>query len=204
MLSELYVPYRTHSLKLCPSNITSSLRAGWKWSLALTPYGEVWREGRRMFTRYFHPGNTEVYRTTQVEFLYKMLPRLLNDPENFLSITRQYVSQLVINLNLKEYSVSAVGGIAISLAYGLDIKETDDPHVKRAEKAMKSIEDITGSGTYLVDIFPILRYVPSWVPGATFQKEAKIYRQLQEDSLHSPFEDTVKNIVRLIYKMSFR
>ena len=198
MLSELYVPYRTHSLKLCPSNITSSLRVGWKWSLALTPYGEVWREGRRMFTRYFHPGNTEVYKTTQVEFLYKMLPRLLNDPENFLSITRQYVSQLVINLNLKEYSVSAVGGIAISLAYGLDIKETDDPHVKRAEKAMKSIEDITGSGTYLVDIFPILRYVPSWVPGATFQKEAKIYRQLQEDSLHSPFEDTVKNIVSLI------
>ena len=57
-----------------------------------------------MFTQYFHPGNAGVYKTTQVEFLYKMLPRLLNDPENFLSITRQYVSQLVINLNLKEYN----------------------------------------------------------------------------------------------------
>jgi hypothetical protein len=67
------------------------------------PYGEVWRESRRMFTQYFHPGNTEVYKATHVEFLYKMLPRLLKDPENFSSIIRQYVSQLVINLNLKEY-----------------------------------------------------------------------------------------------------
>ena len=101
MLKELYVPYRTHSLNLCPSNITSSLRAGWKWSLAIMPYGEAWRERRRMFTHYFHPGNTEVYKATQVEFLYKMLPRLLKDPDNFLSITRQYVAQLVINLNVK-------------------------------------------------------------------------------------------------------
>jgi len=71
--------------------------------MSLLPYGEAWRENRRLFTQYFHPGNTEVYRATQVEFLYKMLPRLLKDPDNFLSIIRQYVSQLAINLNLKEY-----------------------------------------------------------------------------------------------------
>ena len=204
MLSELYVSYRTHSLKLCPSNITLSLRVGWKWLLALMPYGEAWKEGRRMFTQYFHPGNTEVYKATQMEFLYKMLPRLLNDPENFLSITRQYVSQLVINLNLKEYSVSAVGWIAISLAYGLDIRETDDPHIKRAEKATKSVEYVTGSGTYLVDILPILRYVPSWVPGATFQKDAKIHRQFQDELRQVPYEETIRNIVCLIYKISSR
>jgi len=92
----------------------------------------------------------------------------------------------------------------MSLTYGLDIKETDDPHLKRAEKAMKSIEDVTGSGTYLVDIFPILRYVPSWVPGATFQKQAKIYRQIQDEFRQLPYEAIVRNIVRLIYKISSR
>ena len=69
---------------------------------------------------------------------------------------------------------------------------------------MESLINITGSGTYLVDIFPILRYVPSWVPGATFQKEAKIYRQLQEESRQLPYEETIRNIVRLIYKISSR
>jgi len=69
---------------------------------------------------------------------------------------------------------------------------------------MESLSDITGSGTYLVDIFPILRYVPSWVPGATFQKEAKIYRQIQDEFHQLPYEETIKNIVRLIYKISSR
>ena len=61
---------------------------------------------------------------------------------------------------------------------------------------MESILHLTGSGTYLVDIFPILRYVPSWVPGATFQKEAKIYRQIQDEFRQLPYEETVRNIVR--------
>ena len=64
------------------------VRMGWKWVLAIMPYGEAWRERRQMFTQYFHPGNIE-YEATQMEFVRKMLPQLLKDPENFLSITRQ-------------------------------------------------------------------------------------------------------------------
>jgi hypothetical protein len=88
--------------------------------------------------------------------------------------------------------------MAISLAYGLDIKETDDPHIKRAETSAESITDVTSSGMYLVDIFPILRHVPSWVPGAAFQKQAKILRKTQEDFRHLPYEETIRNIVRLL------
>jgi len=41
-----------------------------------------------------------------------------------------------------------VGGMAITLTYGLDIKETDDPYVKRAETGVGSIITITASGMY--------------------------------------------------------
>jgi hypothetical protein len=67
---------------------------------------------------------------------------------------------------------------------------------------MQAVEDITGSGTY--HIFPILRYVPSWVPGATFQKEAKLYRQIQEEFRQLPYDETIRNIVCLIFKISSR
>ena len=93
---------------------------------------------------------------------------------------------------------SAVGGLAISLAYGLDIKETNDPHVKRAETALESMLDVTGSGIYLVDILPILRHVPTWVPGAAFQKKAKVLRKIQEDFRHLPYNETIRSIVRLL------
>ena len=91
-----------------------------------------------------------------------------------------------------------VGGVAISLTYGLDIKETDDPHVKRAERGVGSIIDLTASGIYLVDLLPILRDVPSWVPGTAFQKKAKVLRKVQEDFLHTPYAETIRNIVRVL------
>ncbi len=52
-------------------------------------YGEPWRQRRRLFNSYFHPGNEALYEPSQVEFIRKMLPRILAAPENFLSITRQ-------------------------------------------------------------------------------------------------------------------
>ena len=65
------------------------VRMGWKWPIGFMPYGEAWKERRRMFTQYVHPGNTDPYEATQMEFVRKMLPQLLNDPNSFLSITRQ-------------------------------------------------------------------------------------------------------------------
>jgi len=102
----------------------------------------------------------------------------------------------------KDTTASAVGGLAISIAYGLDIKEINDPHVELAETAVGGIVDVTGSGVYLVDILPILRHVPSWVPGAGFQKKAKALRKIQEDFRDLPYNETIRNIVRLQSKTS--
>ena len=62
---------------------------GWGWMLSSMIYGEAWRERRRMFQKYFHSSNTQLYRPIQIEFIRKMLPRLLEVPDEFLSISRQ-------------------------------------------------------------------------------------------------------------------
>ena len=49
----------------------------------------------------------------------------------------------------------------------------------------------------------MLRHVPSWVPGAGFQKQARVFRKLQEDSLQLPYEETIRNIVRLFVQIIF-
>ncbi|KIM38015.1 hypothetical protein M413DRAFT_30429 [Hebeloma cylindrosporum] len=177
---------RSHNYSDRPQFTMLSELMGWKWAMSVMPYAEAWRDRRRTFTKYFHPGNPDVYKATQIEFLRKMLPQLLKEPENFLSITRH-----------------AVGGISLSLAYGLDIKETDDPNIELAEKAIASIVKATGSGTYLVDILPILRYIPSWIPGATFQKQAKVFRKIQEEFLCSPYEATIRNMATGSARPSF-
>jgi cytochrome P450 len=52
-------------------------------------YGEPWRERRRIFQKYFHAANTQFYRPIQMEFVRKMLPRLLDAPAESLSISRK-------------------------------------------------------------------------------------------------------------------
>ncbi|KAF8799127.1 cytochrome P450 [Phlegmacium glaucopus] len=143
---------------------------GWGWVMATMVYGEPWRERRRMFQKHFHPSNTQFYRPIQREFIRKMLPHLLDAPVELLSILRH-----------------TMGGMAISLSYGIQIKETNDPFVNLAEEALKSAASAGKIGSFLVDLFPILKYVPEFVPGAGFKKQARIWRKLQEDFRERPF-----------------
>jgi len=67
------------------------LRMGWGWLIAALAYGTEWRERRRAFTKYFHPSVPSVYQPNQVEFVRRMLSRLLEDPDDFFSILKQWV-----------------------------------------------------------------------------------------------------------------
>ena len=62
---------------------------GWGWLLSSLVYGDPWRERRRMFQKYFRSSNTQLYQPIQTEFIHKMLVRLLEAPDKFMSISRQ-------------------------------------------------------------------------------------------------------------------
>ena len=93
---------------------------------------------------------------------------------------------------------SAIGGMTLSLAYGLQIQQTNDPFINLAETAAKSISAVASFGTFLVDVIPILKYVPEFVPGAGFQKKARIWRKLQEDFREVPYSSSIEAMVRLL------
>ena len=42
---------------------------------------------------------------------------------------------------------------------------------------MESISELLIPGAFLVDIIPILKYVPEWFPGARFQRKAAVMRK---------------------------
>lgn len=85
--------------------------------------------------------------------------------------------------------------MALSLAYGLQIQHTDDPFIELAEKAAKSISAAASFGAFFVDVIPILKYVPGFVPGAGFQKKAQIWRKIQEDFREIPYSSSIEAMV---------
>ncbi|KAF8910209.1 cytochrome P450 [Gymnopilus junonius] len=135
---------------------------GWDWLFVSMPYGEPWRDRRRLFLQHFR--NVALYRPPQVKFVGRALVQLLDNPENFFKIIEDMA-----------------GGMSISLAYGLNVKDNNDPFVDLALRAFQTGLDSSFPGAFLVDVIPWLKYVPEWVPGARFKKTAKGWRKLQND-----------------------
>ena len=90
---------------------------------------------------------------------------------------------------------SAVGETALSLAYGIEIKPIDDPFIELAESAMETLAKAASVGALLIDLIPIIKYIPEFVPGGGFKKQARIGRQLVENFRERPYLAAIKAMV---------
>ena len=63
------------------------------------------------------------------------------------------------------------------MTYSINVRPYDDPYIKLAEEAVGAIAELFIPGAFLVDVIPILKYVPEWFPGAKFQIKAAMMRK---------------------------
>lgn len=89
---------------------------------------------------------------------------------------------------------SMAGETIISVAYGINIRPKDDPYLQVAEEGVHSLSNAAVPGTFLVDMLPVLKYVPEWMPGAGFQRKAKEWAKLSTAMTNVPFEASKKKI----------
>ena len=91
---------------------------------------------------------------------------------------------------------SLAGATTLTLAYGLEIQQIDDRYIQTAESALIGLAELFVPGRFLVDSIPLLKYVPTWMPGAGFKRKAKEWKALATEMMDSPFEAAQKAIVR--------
>ena len=100
------------------------------------------------------------------------------------------------------------------------ITQTDgkDPLVQLIGTAAKDFYEATKPGKWFVDVFPfcgclstfltnlirslLVKYVPSWFPGAGFKKTAAQYRKVNMDQTDLPFQFVIKGMVCSSYLYS--
>jgi hypothetical protein len=85
--------------------------------------------------------------------------------------------------------------IVLKIAYGHIVADEGDSYVALAEAAMRTSAHAGFFGTYLVDYIPILKYVPSWMPGASFKRKAREWRRLSREMLESQFKIVKQKMV---------
>lgn len=144
---------------------------GWTWSLAGMPYGSDWRKYRTAFQKHFNPRATTRYEPLQLKEVQTFLRNLRRTPDNYYHHMRRNAAALVMKIN-----------------YDHDIADEGDYYVALADRAMNTLVKVLLHGSYAVDNLPILKYVPSWFPGAEFKKQAKEWRKDSTAMLEKPFE----------------
>ena len=81
------------------------------------------------------------------------------------------------------------------MIYSIKVRPYNDPYIKIAEEAIAAMTELLIPGAFLVDIIPILKYLPKWFPGAKFQSKAAEMRKHAEITRNTTFEATEELMV---------
>ncbi|KAK7460412.1 hypothetical protein VKT23_009132 [Stygiomarasmius scandens] len=124
-----------------------------------------------MFNEYFRQRAVTSYYPIHRKETLVLLNKMLNEPEN-----------------LHKNARNCAGASILRITYGVTSEEENAYYVKLADLAMQSFIEGTHHGSYMVDYFPFLKYIPSWVPGAGFKRKAAIWAQYVSDLNHRPWQ----------------
>lgn len=152
-----------------------------KWALPFMPHGPEWRIQRKKFHSTFHASTVPSYHPTEIESTRKLLHQLRDTPERY-----------------RDHINSHTGRIILKAVYGYDAKDEGDRYVWLTEEHFRHINERLISKFFLVDIFPILKHLPAWLPGFpgfNHQWVGSEYRKVSDELINVPFQD-VHNLVK--------
>ncbi|KAF9268002.1 cytochrome P450 [Marasmius fiardii PR-910] len=160
--------------------------SGWYWNFAHMRYSDRWRFHRKTFHQYFQPRVMPEYYEIQRVATARLIRKLLASPEDFEG-------------HLKEHS----GSIILEIVYGYTLQATNDPYLLLVSKALPGIVETSVPGSFLVDFLPILKFVPSWFPGAGFKRKAKSWKKYSEELRDLPWGWLMESITQGAVEPSF-
>ncbi|KAI1791871.1 cytochrome P450 [Ganoderma leucocontextum] len=143
---------------------------GWDWSLILMPYGREFQTYRRTIQQEFqHSVVVASYRPIIVRESMALVRRLCHTPAD-------------LSKNIKQMAGAAI----MMVAYGHQVTCAEDEFVALAEAVRE--HEAKNPGSNLVDLIPVLKYVPAWFPGGGFKRAALYARKLAWDMRYVPFQ----------------
>jgi len=151
---------------------------GMTWVFGLMQYGNQWKQHRKIFHRAFETEQTTEIRCHELLSARRLLRRLLNSSVN-------YARDLQLT----------TGDTILSVTYGISPKSEDDYFIRLAESLVGALTEVSRA-PYLVDMFPILRTIPKWFPGARFKRQAEEWRRLGVDVRTVPFDHVKSQVAK--------
>jgi len=144
----------------------------------------------RQYRKQLHSGLNS--RATQT-----YLPLIEQERQNFLN------GLATAPLNFISHTRRNAGAVVLKITYGWTVTSNDDKLVKFMEEAIHVVTELILPGKWLVEILPLLRFVPAWIPGAEFKRKAIRARERLRGLDLFPFNWTKEQIKSGNYVDSF-
>ncbi|EJF55653.1 cytochrome P450 [Dichomitus squalens LYAD-421 SS1] len=134
-------------------------------------YGPFWRRGRRAFHQFFNKTAVQNYTADQRREAHRLVVRLIDQPEEFVHHIRHLF-----------------GSSIMRIAYGIEVDEEPIDYLQMAEDTMTIFSEAFQPGKYLMETLPALRYLPSWMPGATVKHDGERWRPIAWKLVERPWK----------------
>ncbi|KAH7332899.1 cytochrome P450 [Rhizoctonia solani] len=161
-----------------PRAVMANEILGWGTSPAFRKHDEQHKKMRRVMASALHPAAARSYASQHLDTTLSFLRSVAANPESFMDATN-----------------TAVGSFIMRLAYGYISKTTKDPLLAMVHESFRYL-GVATSTYFLVNDFPVLRYLPRWFPGAHFQRFGKIGHDMRLRYANETFDmvfDQVRN-----------
>ncbi|KAK7049423.1 hypothetical protein VNI00_006024 [Paramarasmius palmivorus] len=145
--------------------------------IAFMPYGDTWRQHRRLFQEGFRESAAE-HLPIQMEKTHQLLVNLLKDPANFRA-------------HIRTLTAATIMGIV----YGHDVASSNDYFVDLAEKANVPLTTLSSTtSAAIVNMLPFTRHLPAWLPGFGFLRILREARGQVNDMVEKPYSLVIDRI----------
>ncbi|PPR01468.1 hypothetical protein CVT24_001872 [Panaeolus cyanescens] len=153
---------------------------GWDAAFQFKDHGDEWREHRKLFHQEMSIGSQR-FHLHQIRATQRFMKRLM------------YASN---GANVVQEVRDLAGDIAVSITYGFERTYETQHYAGLSSIALDPlIEALTPGGSFLVDSFPLLKYIPAWLPGGAFKRKARFWNDLRVQMFDEAFEDAKSNIM---------
>ncbi|KAJ3503780.1 hypothetical protein NLJ89_g8281 [Agrocybe chaxingu] len=147
-------------------------RCGCENMIFFTTYNERHKRHRKLMQATLGPRNIAGYHKQLEAGSISLIRSLVSDPSNY-------------NRHFRRYA----GGLILSTVYGYTPSSSNDPFLLLGERSMSLLSNEMGAGIGLwpVDVFPILKHIPTWFPGASFKRNAVKWKLKISEFADRPF-----------------
>ncbi|CAE7137864.1 unnamed protein product [Rhizoctonia solani] len=172
-----------------PPMLTDPLMLDAAGLVSIAGYNDRWRNSRRVMHPWLHKQAIQSFDHSQQNEARMLLQRLIRDNPASSEVLFHEVFM-------------ALSGTLLRSIYGYQISSKDDPFLVDAIQLVRNLSDAVMPENFLVNVFPNLRYIPSWFPGAGWKRVAQGWREQKERTMKGLFNKTKEAIASGSYEQS--